>query len=30
MSYRYCEAFAEVDYILTGLKDSELVVSKAQ
>jgi len=23
MSYRYCEAFAEVDYILTGLKESE-------
>ena len=23
MSYRYCEAFAEVDYILTGLKENE-------
>jgi len=23
MSYRYCEAFAEVDYILTGLKERE-------
>ena len=23
MSYRYCEAFAEVDYILNGLKERE-------
>lgn len=23
MSYRYCEAFAEVDYILTGLEERE-------
>lgn len=23
MSYRYCEAFAEVDYILSGLKEEE-------
>lgn len=24
MSYRYCEAFAEVEYILTGLKTEEI------